>query len=185
VAKATPVITWATPAPISYGTPLSSLQLNATANVPGTFSYTPPAGTILSGGTQTLSVIFTPTDSVDYAPATASVTLTVTQAQIKLSQTSINFGTVVLGKILTQTEVVTNVGTAPLKISKIAVITGPTSDWDDFTYITLCGPTLAPGASCNTFIFFLADDLGTRAATLAISDNVPGLTLPSLMAQAS
>ncbi len=38
VAKATPVITWATPADITLGTPLSELQLNATANVPGAFT---------------------------------------------------------------------------------------------------------------------------------------------------
>src|SRR5262249_16492239 len=38
VAKAVPTITWATPAPITFGTPLSTLQLNASANVPGTFS---------------------------------------------------------------------------------------------------------------------------------------------------
>src|SRR5205085_4571032 len=41
VAKATPVITWPTPAGITYGTALSATQLNATANTPGTFVYTP------------------------------------------------------------------------------------------------------------------------------------------------
>ena len=44
VLKATPVITWANPADIIYGTALSATQLNATANVPGTFTYTPPRG---------------------------------------------------------------------------------------------------------------------------------------------
>src|SRR4029077_8049326 len=43
VGKATPVITWANPTPISYVTLLSSDQLNATASVPGTFSYNPSA----------------------------------------------------------------------------------------------------------------------------------------------
>src|SRR6185436_17463804 len=42
-----PVITWPKPADITYGTALSAAQLNATANVPGTFSYNPPAGTVL------------------------------------------------------------------------------------------------------------------------------------------
>ena len=50
VLKATPIITWATPADITYGTALSATQLNATANVAGTFVYTPPAGTVLTGG---------------------------------------------------------------------------------------------------------------------------------------
>ena len=75
-----PTITWNAPAAISYGTALSSTQLNATANVPGTFVYTPAAGTVLKAGKQTLSAIFTPTDSKTYSAATASVQLTVNQA---------------------------------------------------------------------------------------------------------
>ena len=50
-----PTITWNTPAAITYGTALSSTQLSATANVPGTFVYTPAAGTVLKAGKQTLS----------------------------------------------------------------------------------------------------------------------------------
>ena len=77
VNKATPDITWPTPAPIVYGTALSSAQLDATGNVPGTFAYSPAAGTILPTGTQTLNVVFTPTDSADYVTATDAVTLLV------------------------------------------------------------------------------------------------------------
>src|SRR4029077_5181082 len=63
VAKATPTVTWAEPSGITYGTALSSTQLNATASVPGTFAYLPVAGTVLSAGAgQSLSVTFTPTD---------------------------------------------------------------------------------------------------------------------------
>ena len=40
------------PATISYGIALSSTQLNATANVAGTFTYLPAAGTVLKAGTQ-------------------------------------------------------------------------------------------------------------------------------------
>jgi hypothetical protein len=78
IAQATPVISWPAPAPITYGTALDSTELNATANVPGTFAYTPAAGTVLNIGTQTLSVAFTPTDTTDYNNAPASVSLTVT-----------------------------------------------------------------------------------------------------------
>jgi hypothetical protein len=79
IQKTTPVLTWPTPAAIAHGTPLSASQLNASANVPGgSFTYTPPAGTVLSAGSQTLSVLFTPTDTVHYTTATATVTLTVT-----------------------------------------------------------------------------------------------------------
>jgi len=66
VNKATPVITWGNPSPITYGTPLSATQLNATANVPGIFTYSPTTGTILNAGTQTLSVNFTPANTTNY-----------------------------------------------------------------------------------------------------------------------
>jgi uncharacterized delta-60 repeat protein len=75
--KATPVIRWNNPASIVYGTPLGSTQLNATANTPGTFTYNPPAGTVLNVGPHQLSVTFTPTDTNNYTTAQASVTLTV------------------------------------------------------------------------------------------------------------
>ena len=80
VNQATPTITWPAPAAITYGTPLSNSQLDATADVAGTFTYTPAAGTILTAGSQTLSITFTPTDSADYAAVTDTVPLTVNQA---------------------------------------------------------------------------------------------------------
>jgi sugar lactone lactonase YvrE len=73
----TAAVNWASPAPIIAGTPLSATQLNATANLPGTFAYTPAAGTVLTAGTHTLSVTFTPTDTVNFSPVTKTVTLTV------------------------------------------------------------------------------------------------------------
>jgi Flp pilus assembly CpaE family ATPase len=77
VAKATPIITWQSPAAISYGTMLGAAQLNASALVPGTFIYTPSAGTVLAAGTQTLSATFAPTDTTDYTTAQATVSLVV------------------------------------------------------------------------------------------------------------
>jgi 6-phosphogluconolactonase (cycloisomerase 2 family) len=78
--QATPTITWATPAAITYGTALSAAQLDASSTVAGTFAYTPTSGTVLGAGSQTLSVTFTPTDTTDYTTATATVTLTVNSA---------------------------------------------------------------------------------------------------------
>ena len=77
VNQATPIVTWATPAAIFQGTALSATQLDATASVPGTFVYTPALGATPAVGNDTLSVTFTPTDSVDYSAVTATVTLTV------------------------------------------------------------------------------------------------------------
>ncbi len=80
VNQSTPVLTWPPPSGIVYGTSLSTTQLNATASVPGTFSYSPLAGTFLHVGAHTLSVTFTPTDGGDYADTSGSVAISVGQA---------------------------------------------------------------------------------------------------------
>src|SRR6185503_16727057 len=81
VTKATPVISWAPPANIVYGTALSATQLNATTTVPGTFVYTPQATTVLpAGAAQSLSATFTPADAANYTTATKAVAITVTKA---------------------------------------------------------------------------------------------------------
>ncbi|WP_386068231.1 YDG domain-containing protein [Tahibacter sp. UC22_41] len=90
-APMTPVLNWAAPAAIVYGTPLSAAQLNATATVggdpvPGTFVYAPPIGSLLpAGNAQTLSVTFTPTDTVHYTGATTSVPIAVTRAPLTIA----------------------------------------------------------------------------------------------------
>lgn len=174
VNRAIPTLSWLTSASIPYGTALSSTQLNATANVPGMFVYTPPAGTVLPPGNQPLSVIFTPTDSLDYTSATAQVTILITQPAISISPSSLNFGTVSSGKVAFLTVTVSNVGNTNLSITNISIATGRGSDSDDFTFTKTCGSSLAAGASCGITVKFNADDSGTRTATLYITDNAPG-----------
>ncbi len=76
--KTTPTVNWSAPAAIAFGSALSATQLDATASVPGTFVYNPPAGTVLSPGAgQTLSATFTPANGTIYNTANASTTITV------------------------------------------------------------------------------------------------------------
>ena len=77
VSQASPSVSWTNPAAIYYGTPLSSLQLNASANVDGSFAYHPTNGAVLNVGTNTLTAVFTPSNSVDYLSVTNSVSLVV------------------------------------------------------------------------------------------------------------
>jgi hypothetical protein len=88
VIQTTPIITWATPAPITYGTALSSNQLNASANLPGSFAYTPPIGSVLNPGTNTLLAVFTPTDTFHYSSVTDTVNLVVTRPAAPVIQTA-------------------------------------------------------------------------------------------------
>lgn len=82
-----PTILWQQPSDIAYGTPLDGNQLNAVALNPntnavvsGTFTYMPDFGTIFGLGTQTLSVVFTPSDTTTYAGASAFTTVNVVPA---------------------------------------------------------------------------------------------------------
>jgi hypothetical protein len=103
--QATPSITWATPAAITYGTALSTAQLDATSPAAGTFAYTPAVGATLTAGPHTLSVTFTPTDTTDYTTATATVQLTVNQAAQAINFTAptspVNYGVAPIALVAT------------------------------------------------------------------------------------
>lgn len=85
IARATPAITWAEPGAIVYGTALDGGQLRAVGAVPGTLTYDPPTGTVLGAGPRTLSVTLTPDDETNYAPAGATVALTVRPAPLTVT----------------------------------------------------------------------------------------------------
>lgn len=81
ISKYTISIFWLNPSDITYGTPLSSTQLNAIDEyqdgIDGQFIYTPAAGTVLDVGTHDLNVVFVPDDQVTYGNSSASVTINV------------------------------------------------------------------------------------------------------------
>ena len=99
VTKVTPVITWSTPSPISYGTPLSDTQLNASSTTPpGTCAYTPASGTVPNPGSNVLQAVLSPTDSARYNTATSLVTIVVNPT---ISVTAGIHGTIVPGGTVT------------------------------------------------------------------------------------
>jgi len=88
--KETPTLTWATPSSIRYGTPLGGVQLNATASsiykprVPGTFDYSPPAGTVLPAGFNPITVRFTGSNPASYHPVEKTVLINVTKRPLTI-----------------------------------------------------------------------------------------------------
>ena len=82
ITPATPTVTWATPAAITYGTALDGTQLDASGSVNGTVTYSEPPGTVLHAGTYTLTATFTPSDTTDYTTATQQVQLVVDPATL-------------------------------------------------------------------------------------------------------
>ena len=111
VTQATGAINWPTPAAISYGTPLSAVQLDATATcngqtVTGTMAYTPASGTVLNAGTtNSLSVTFTPSGNINciYAPATVTLPVNKDVLTVTANNQSMNYG----GTVPTLTDAVT------------------------------------------------------------------------------
>ena len=161
VIKATPTITWINPAAINYGTALSATQLNATASVPGSFAYTPAAGTVLSVGGHSLKVDFTPTDTTNYTLASATVSITVNQA-VNLPPVA-NAGT---DRTVTLTYGQTTI--------KIALDGSSSSDPDGtITAYSWSGapkpdnsaaPTVALGEGVYTFSLVVTDNAGATSA---------------------
>ncbi len=168
VKQATPAVTWATPAAITYGTALSSTQLDASSKIPGTFSYSPAAGAALAAGSQTLSVTFKPADTTDYTAATKTVTLTVNQGTSTLSidATSVGFGSVALNTLATQTVTLTSTGSGSVTVSS-ATVTG--------TGFTLSGPTfpatLTSGHTATLGLQFDPATAGAATGLLTVKSN--------------
>jgi hypothetical protein len=160
VNQASPTVTWATPAAITYGTALSSTQLDAAATVPGTFSYSPAVGTVLAAGSQTLTATFTPTDSTNYKTATATVILTVNQASPTVTwatPAAITYGTAL----------------SSTQLDAAATIPG------SFSYSPAAGTVLATGSHTLTAIFTPTDavDYKSTTATVVLAINLTQLTI--------
>jgi len=146
----TPIITWPVPGSIVYGTALDGSQLNAMANVPGTFVYSPAAGTVLGAGTRMLSITFTPTDTTDYKIATANVTLTVKQATPSITWTTpapIAFGVALGGTQLDAT----------------ALVPGT------FSYNPAAGTIPATGSDTLTVVLTPTDAMNYTTATASVT----------------
>jgi len=160
VSQATPIVAW-TPAvsAITYGTPLSAAQLDATSTTPGTFVYTPAPGTLLTAGTQTLKAVFTPTDSTDFNSVTATTSIAVNAATPTLTWTP-NPATIIYGT-----------GLAAAQLDAAASIPGT------FAYTPAAGTVLTVGPQTITAVFTPADTAdytsATTTATIAVTQATP------------
>jgi uncharacterized repeat protein (TIGR03803 family) len=150
-------LTWTNPAAVTYGTPLGANQLNASANVAGTFLYAPPAGTVPAAGTILLTMVFNPADPVNYNNATGSVVLVVLPAPLTVtaSNTTRPYGQ-----------------TNPILAGTLAGL----QNGDNITAVYACGatPTSVPG---NYPIIPALVDPGNRLVNYLVTTNPGTLTV--------
>lgn len=164
VGKGTPAISWPTPAKIVYGTPLDGTHLNASAQVPGKFEYSPSAGEMLPPGMHTLSVTFTPADTANYSIAQATVSLSVSKAKSAIhwpAPAPVLYGTQLSGA----------------QLSARASVPG------SFEYRPDLGAVLAAGEHELTVVFTPADTLGysisQSAVLLRVMKATPAIKWPN------
>ena len=149
VSKATPTINWANPAPITYGTLLSTTQLNASTPTAGNFAYSPGLGAVLNAGNQTLSATFTPLDTANYTTVTATVTLVVNKAPATLTwatPASIFYPTALTG----------------VQLDATASVSG------NLVYAPAAGTVLSPGTQTLS-VAFTPDSTNYTTATATVS----------------
>jgi hypothetical protein len=171
------LLVWNNPAGIVHGTPLGDAQLDATANVPGSFTYTPASGTVLPVGQgQVLSVTFTPSDSTDYAGANAQVSINVLAGQTQLTPTlNLNPVNIVYGTALADSQLS---GTATVTVNKQTVNVAGT-----FAYTSAAGTILNAGNGQSEAVTFTPNDTtgyaavsGTVIVDVAKADQTISLT---------
>jgi hypothetical protein len=166
---------------------ISSITLGGTN--PSDFTETNNCGSsVAASGSCTLTMTFHPTvtgtrsasvsisDNGGSSPQTINLSgtgATSSGAQVLLSPSSVTFsGAVLLGQTTSATTVtLTNTGTAALSISGISVGGANPSD---FTETNTCGSSVPAGANCAISITFHPTAIGTRTASVLISDNASG-----------
>jgi len=121
----------------------------------------------IAAGTKTASL--TITDNALGSPRAINLTGTALAPAVALSAAGLTFGNQVLRTTsAAQTVKLTNSGSAPLNITSIAV-TGTNSA--DFAQTNTCSVSIGPGANCTITVTFTPTAVGTRTASISITDN--------------
>jgi len=149
--------------------------LDGTKNL-GTSNLNSSGEATLTTSTLTLgthNITATYNGDTNFVPSTSPVVSQLVQGAVaQLSATSISFGDQVVGVSSTPHAVtLTNTGNIALTITSIT-ISGTNSR--DYSQTNTCGTSVSAGGSCTITVTFKPLTLGTRSATINITDNAPG-----------
>ena len=175
----------------NVGTASSSQPLNVTNNaavalnisniaISSGWTQSNQCGSIAAGATCTINVSFAPTamgsqngtltltDSAANSPQSISLSGTGLEALAGLSQSTLTFAPQLLNTASTQqTVTLQNTGNEALSLS--ILLGGANSG--DFSLSQNCGSSVAAGASCQISVTFTPTALGTRSASVSVTDN--------------
>jgi uncharacterized repeat protein (TIGR01451 family) len=182
VAKASTSVTWSNPADIVYGTALGGTELNASGSVPGSYVYTPAAGTVLaSGNGQNLHVDFTPTDATNYNGSSTDAAINVLTAVLSNSMTA-DRNPAPVGLNFNYKPVVSNTGNAAATnvvltdvLPSLVTFTAASASQGSCSYasatrtVTCSLGAIGTGSSANVQITVKPRDEGTLDNTVSIT----------------
>jgi hypothetical protein len=168
--------------------PLTITSIALAGANPGDFSESDTCpvspATLAAGATCTISVTFTPlatgsrsaavsvTDDAAGSPHAVALGGTGTAPAVSLTPGALTFGSQLVGTTSpAQTTTLKNTGTAPLAIAGIAL---GGANPGDYAQTNACPATLAPNASCTVSLTFTPTALGSRTATVAVTDDAAG-----------
>ncbi len=192
-AASTTTIVADTPNPSSVGTPVS-ISFAVTGNGKPTGNYTvassvsgdPGCSGTLNAGTGSCSLTFATSGpraitisyigDGNFSGSSTSIQQSVTAGPVaQLSASNLNFGTVYLGTISTQTITLTNIGTAAMTVNGPILSDVGGGNSIEFVALNLCPKSLAAGKSCNIYVSFVAGPIyKPQTAILKVMDNAAG-----------
>ena len=164
---------------------VSIAGVSLTGANPGDFAQSNNCGNSLAAAAScTISLTFTPTspgartaglsisDSASGSPQTVSLAGTGGGASLSLTATSLTFGAQTLGTTsAAQPVTLSNTGTAAMSITSVAV---SGTNAGDFSQTNTCPSSLPAGGNCNVSVTFAPTAIGSRSASVTITDNAPG-----------
>jgi hypothetical protein len=161
-------VTFAAPSTAASATFSGSSSVAATTNSSG-IAVSPIPVANATAGSYTVTASVTGVTSASFSLTNSAVVSG--SPQVKLSPTSLNFGTQTVSTTASQTITVTNSGTAALSVNSVQ-LSGTNST--DFTATNGCTSSVAPNATCTITVNFDPAATGSRSASLSISDNAGG-----------
>jgi hypothetical protein len=148
-----------------------SFNPSSVANASGASALTIATTASTPVGTYPITIVGT-SSVVHDRVITLTVATSAGATTVSLGPASLTFAQQAAGTTsAAQTATLANTGTAALTISGIS-FTG--SNAGDFGQTNTCGASLAPSVSCQISITFAPTGMGTRTASLSVSDNATG-----------